>query len=71
MYDFTKETWVEINNETKMENGKAIFTTKTLGRFRVAEEYQQQTIAEAESLSNEDPGSSGSGICFVSSAMNR
>jgi hypothetical protein len=71
MYDFTKENWVEIDNETKIENGKAIFTTRTLGRLRITEAYQQQTIAEAKTLSNEDSGSSGSGICFVSSAMNR
>ena len=70
-YDFTTEKWVEIKDEVKMDNGKAVFTTKTLGRFRITEAPQQQTIVEAESLSNEDTGSSGSGSCFISSAMNR
>jgi hypothetical protein len=69
MYDFTTEKWIGIKDEAKMEKGKAVFTTKTLGRFRVTEAPQQQTSTEAESFSNEDSGSSGSGGCFISSAI--
>jgi hypothetical protein len=71
MYDFTTEQWVEIKDEVKMDNNKAVFTTKILGRFRITETPQQNASKNIESLSsNEDAGSSGSGGgCFISSAI--
>ncbi len=72
MFDFTTEKWVDIKDGAKTDNGKAVFTTKTLGRFRISETPQQQTVTGTDSFNgNGDSGSSGgSGSCFVSSAIN-
>jgi len=68
LYDFTTEKWAGINSEVSMDNGKAVFTTKTLGRFRITEAPVQAT-RDTAMLSDDDSGSSGSGGCFISSAI--
>jgi hypothetical protein len=69
LYDFTTEKWAGIKDKAMMDNGRAVFTTKTLGRFRIIEALSQ-TNSETETLSADDSGSSGSGGgCFISSAF--
>ncbi len=68
LYDFTTGKWAGIKTEAKMDNARAVFTTKTLGRFRIMDASHQAT-EDSETLNADDSGSSGSGGCFISSAI--
>jgi hypothetical protein len=66
IYDFTTDKWSAIKGKAGIENKKAVFYTKTLGRFRLSDESVKKNENDPVAADQEgEEDSSPSGMCFV------
>jgi len=69
MYDFSRDEWLKLETEVVIENSRAVFFTKTIGRFRISEVSAGDAVADLNETSEESSASLLSGICFISASI--